>query len=390
LSGLCFQIGEFFLDPANRLLRYGEAPVSLSPKAFDALVYLVRNPGRLLTRDELMQALWPDSYVEEGNLSVHIFQVRRALGTAADGRAYIQTVPKKGYRFNGEVKVLDPPDYEMSPLINDGDSPELPAEENDSSRRSRSWMLFAAGAACLVALTFVAARVIPKRQGARKASSPTRLTSFSPELSVSAAAISPDGRTLAYANPAGIFLEETSTKDTRRLPSPASGLRVSALSWFADGSRLLAAGTEPHAVTPSVWIVPAKGAAGSERVGAYRSGTISPDGSQIALVQESSRVKQLLLLPAGGGQPRRVATIPPGEALDSIFWSMDGQRLRFVTTRWNAQLRGNQGAIRSMVNSWARIPRDLTAESYGKCVWIPARTSPPAIRFRSARRPSQS
>ncbi len=102
-----FQIGEFFLDPANRVLRYGEAAVSLSPKAFDALVYLVRNPGRLLTRDELMQALWPDSYVEEGNLSVHIFQVRRALGTAADGRAYIQTVPKKGYRFNGEVKVVD-------------------------------------------------------------------------------------------------------------------------------------------------------------------------------------------------------------------------------------------------------------------------------------------
>src|SRR3569833_1417254 len=106
LKRQCFQIGEFFLDPSNRLLKKGDAPVSLSPKAFDALVYLVRNAGRLLTREELIGSLWTDSYVEEGNLSVHIFQVRRALGAGTDGKAYIQTVPKKGYRFNAEVRVL--------------------------------------------------------------------------------------------------------------------------------------------------------------------------------------------------------------------------------------------------------------------------------------------
>ena len=85
-----------------------------------------------------------------------------------------------------------------------------------------------------------------------------RLTSFSPELSVSAAAISPDGKALAYANPAGIFLEETSTKETRRLPSPAPRLQISNLSWYPDGTRLLATGAEPRAVTASVWIVPQK------------------------------------------------------------------------------------------------------------------------------------
>src|SRR5437763_334923 len=145
LKDRCFQVGEFFLDPANRLLRHGDAPVSLSPKAFDALVYLVRNPRRLLTREELIHALWPDSYVEEGNLSVHIFQVRKALGTAADGKAYIQTVPKKGYRFNGEVKVVDQPDWrlrtsdEVRRPIDDRGSPELPAEDKPGPLRSRSW-----------------------------------------------------------------------------------------------------------------------------------------------------------------------------------------------------------------------------------------------------------
>ena len=295
----CFQVGEFFLDPANRLLRHGESPVSLSPKAFDALVYLVRNPGRLLTRDELIQALWPDSYVEEGNLSVHIFQVRKALGAAADGKAYIQTVPKKGYRFNGDVKAVDQPAYELAPAA--GEAPPPITEDKSAPIRSRTWKLVAGIAACLVALIAIAQRFIPARQEARKSSSPVRLTSFSPEQSVTAAAISPDGKTLAYANPAGIFLEETSTKETRRLPSPASGLRVSNLSWFPGGNRLLVTGAEPRALTASVWIVPAKGRTDSERVGAYRSGVTSSDGAQIALVQESSSVKELFLLPTGEG-----------------------------------------------------------------------------------------
>jgi dipeptidyl aminopeptidase/acylaminoacyl peptidase len=101
-------------------------------------------------------------------------------------------------------------------------------------------------------------------------------------------------------------------------------------------------------LTTTAWIVPAKGITDFKKVGSYRTGVISPDGSQIALVQESSKVKQLLLLPTAGGPLRRIATIPPGDALGSIFWPADGRRLYFVTTRWNAQLRGNQGSIRSV------------------------------------------
>jgi Tol biopolymer transport system component len=301
----------------------------------------------------LVQALWPDSYVEEGNLSVHIFQVRKALGTAADGKAYIQTVPKKGYRFNAEVAVVDQTVYGPAPAdLPNGSASEITPSSGEADSAlpraisPRSWKLLAA--AGLVALIVIAAHVIPTRQEARRSSSPVRLTSFSPELYVSTAAISPDGETLAYANPVGIFVEEISTKEMRRIPSPASGLKISSLSWFPDGSRLLATGAEPHALTATVWIVPAKGMTDFKKVGSYRTGVISPDGSQIALVQERSRVKQLWLLPTAGGLLRRVATIPPGEGLGSIFWPVDGQRLYFVTTRWNAQLRGNQGSIRSI------------------------------------------
>ena len=93
-----YEFGPFRLEPAERkLLRNGE-PIVLTPKAFDTLVLLVRNSGHLLGKEELIRTLWPDSFVEEGNLSNNIFVLRKALG---EDPHYIETVPKRGYRFVG-------------------------------------------------------------------------------------------------------------------------------------------------------------------------------------------------------------------------------------------------------------------------------------------------
>jgi TolB-like protein/DNA-binding winged helix-turn-helix (wHTH) protein/Tfp pilus assembly protein PilF len=81
----------------------GDEVVTLPPKAFDTLVFMVRNSGRLMEKDELIKALWPDSFVEEGSLSNNIFVLRKALG---EDPQYIETVPKRGYRFVGAVQCL--------------------------------------------------------------------------------------------------------------------------------------------------------------------------------------------------------------------------------------------------------------------------------------------
>jgi Tol biopolymer transport system component len=91
----------------DQLLLYDGKPIPLPPKTFETLVYLVENPGRLVTREELIKAVWPNSFVEDGSLSVNISLIRRALGEMPDGQPYIDTVPRRGYRFRCPVAVLD-------------------------------------------------------------------------------------------------------------------------------------------------------------------------------------------------------------------------------------------------------------------------------------------
>src|SRR5262244_70037 len=94
-----YEFHEFRFDPDNHLLSSGGSPVALTPKAFEILHVLVQNGSRLTTKEELMRRVWPDSFVEEANLTVNISALRKQLGETPDGQQYIETVPRKGYRF---------------------------------------------------------------------------------------------------------------------------------------------------------------------------------------------------------------------------------------------------------------------------------------------------
>jgi DNA-binding winged helix-turn-helix (wHTH) protein/TolB-like protein/Tfp pilus assembly protein PilF len=99
-----YEFGRFRVDEEeHRLLREGEA-VPLPPKAFETLLALVRNSGHLLTKDELLQTVWPDTFVEENNLKQYISVLRKILGTNSDGNGYIETVARVGYRFAAGVQ----------------------------------------------------------------------------------------------------------------------------------------------------------------------------------------------------------------------------------------------------------------------------------------------
>lgn len=99
-----YEFGPFRLDKVEQFLLRGNEVVPLTPKLFQILLTLVENSGRLQPKEELMQIVWPDSHVEEGNLTRNISTLRKLLGEGSDENRYIETVPKRGYRFVAEVK----------------------------------------------------------------------------------------------------------------------------------------------------------------------------------------------------------------------------------------------------------------------------------------------
>jgi DNA-binding winged helix-turn-helix (wHTH) protein/pimeloyl-ACP methyl ester carboxylesterase len=100
-----YAFGPFHVDAAARVLTRGDQIVSLTPKAFDTLFVLVERAGHVVTRDELIERVWPDAFVEPNNLAQNVSALRRALAEDDADRVYIETVPKRGYRFVGTVTV---------------------------------------------------------------------------------------------------------------------------------------------------------------------------------------------------------------------------------------------------------------------------------------------
>ncbi len=114
-----FQFGPFRLDGRERRLSRGDEVIPLRLKVFDTLLVLVRNAGRLVTKQELLDTVWPETTVEENNLNHNVSVLRRALGERATGQQYIETVPRVGYRFVAPVDLIGapPPPTRPSPSV---------------------------------------------------------------------------------------------------------------------------------------------------------------------------------------------------------------------------------------------------------------------------------
>ncbi len=127
-----YEFGEFRLDIREKILMRGDQPVELTPKVFELLSIMVENPGRLLGKDELMDKIWADSFVEESNLTFNIRQLRKILGDDAHDPKYIKTVRMHGYRFIADVKWIsqeDKPKEEYIPVVEDKPIEEIEPKE---------------------------------------------------------------------------------------------------------------------------------------------------------------------------------------------------------------------------------------------------------------------
>jgi DNA-binding winged helix-turn-helix (wHTH) protein len=103
-----WQFPPFRLDPANQCLYRGDTRIALMPKPFAVLQHLVEHAGRLVTQEELLTAIWPETYVQPEVLRRYILEIRRALGDQPEAPRFIETVPKRGYRFLAAVTAIEP------------------------------------------------------------------------------------------------------------------------------------------------------------------------------------------------------------------------------------------------------------------------------------------
>ena len=181
-----YEFGPFRLDPEKRILEKRGVPVPLGSRAFDLLLALVEESGRTVDKDELMKRLWPDSFVEEGNLSVQVSALRKALGEAPDEHEYIVTIPGRGYRFAKPIRALEKGrDF----VRREGDHPDKTKWLNKRTGLAIALVLFAGVAMWLYMSLGHKAKTLPPRV--------IPLTSFLGfELYP---ALSPDGNQLAFA-----------------------------------------------------------------------------------------------------------------------------------------------------------------------------------------------
>ncbi len=316
-----YAFGSFLLDyEARTLLRDGE-PVALTSKAFDTLLLLVQNRGRLVHKDEFFSSVWQSLTVEEANLTQTIFCVRRILGDRPKDHRFIATVPGHGYQFVGEVVEI----ASANPgLLN------KPSQTATESRRFRLAWPWLTGAAVAVSAVLLAVWYYES----------TRVPSLADQVQLtndgeSKNELVTDGVRVFYASPTQPNLShwrtyQVSIKGGERESLPIANRDMSPLDISPDRSELLLAPSEVRESDEGwtrpvpIWFQPLGG--GSPRTFGLRAhdASWSPDGSEIVYAFE----KQIGIAPIDETAGRKLADLP-GVA-SGLRWSPNGATIRFT------------------------------------------------------------
>lgn len=252
-----FKFGEFCLNTKEKMLLRQDEPVSLTPKVFELLALFVENHGQLIEKDEIMQKLWADSFVEESNLTFTVRQLRKVLNDTAQNPTYIETVWGHGYRFIAKVDEVSQTDSlfaeETFPLIDSKfetleETPNLPVKFAEKSNPKSFLVSYLPVTALVVFLIISLAAVLiwSRNQAGSSSNAPILETEFKSEQLTNAggvyeAAISPDGKLMAYLNEiggkTGIWLKQLETGENTEI-IPNTDDSYYGLDFSKDGQEL--------------------------------------------------------------------------------------------------------------------------------------------------------
>jgi len=387
-----YEFGPFRLDAGERLLLRDGENVPLMPKTFDLLVALVEHHGHLLEKDELMKLVWPDTFVEESNLSYNISLIRKALGDGENGQKYIETVPKRGYRFVAGVRELGAEQAEIPEAAARNTEGEDGLERLTSKVKQRRKGALLALTALVIAIGGIAfgfykfvtqsqtkssgheSKIVPvtsfpgsETQPAFSpdgnqvafvwdraqednpdiyvklidAGEPLRLTTNpAPDLNP---VWSPDGRYIAFTREgagSGVYLVPALGGAERKLAEifPKRPIHLLSLSYSPDGKCLAVADKTSAAEPYSIFLFSVESGE-KQRLTFPPAGSVgdespafSPDGRSLAFARMISvGQKDIYIMPVVGGEPRRLTF--DNEATGGLTWTTDGREIVFSSRR---------------------------------------------------------
>jgi Tol biopolymer transport system component/DNA-binding winged helix-turn-helix (wHTH) protein len=419
LIGHLYRFGAFTLDPDQRILLREGKPIPLAPKVFETLLALAESSGRIVGKEELMNRLWPDTFVEEANLAFNIQQLRRTLGDNARKPVYIETVARRGYRFIATVEELESDESATSPRADgsieihdtpparDVHSAQEPPEAQELGLPSRlaanteqarhipdapstgpNKARFLIVAALMLTLAGVIIVVWNQRvssgkgkgiDGRSPVASPLKLEKLTQTGQSRQVAISADGKYIAYTRiiegKAGIWLRQLATNTNIEIV-PATGVlyglafaNVAESLYFVRGDPTELCRVSLLGGVPTKLIDTVEG-----------NFSISSDDRQIAFIRRSTlgdgqREYSLVVANADGGGERVILHQMYPDKLDVPVWSPDN---RSIICALGSSEAGGQTVSILEVGVADGTRRKLSSDQFfniGKMAWLPDKSA---------------
>lgn len=376
-----YRFGEFTLDTDQGILLREGKPVPLAPKVFDTLLVLLENPGRIVTKEELMNRVWPDTFVEEDNLTYNIKQLRKTFDDDARNPVYIETIARRGYRFIADVEEVLMDSGAMNEQItrrleiSEARSPDAtgaikPSPEAHEEERTIAFAnenqyalpkkdlyarpaagaastgvsknAIALAAAMVIILTGVGMVLWKFTSGSSKNPTETAAPPFKLEKLTGTGlsrlvAISPDGKYIAYTQvvdkKSAIWLRQLSTNTNVEIVPPTGA--IFGLAFANSGEYLFfVKRSEPIAelflYQTGLYRISLLGGVATKIVDSLEGNfSVSADDSQISFIRESinrdgQREYSLIIANSDGTGQRRVSKTNHPDSLYAPLWSPDG------------------------------------------------------------------
>jgi Tol biopolymer transport system component/DNA-binding winged helix-turn-helix (wHTH) protein len=424
----CFE--EYWLDAARRMLYRGAEEIALPPKAVETLLALIESGGEIVSKDELITRLWSETAVEESNLWHYLYLLRKTLGQTKDGKPFIETLRRRGYRFNAEVQKIEnvsprrreeteeKENYHSTKTQTDegnnhsiiagtnvapitlANESELPAradaskvelfaraEESNapetrpptravSSKFHREVLLLVA----VVSIFFLLAAFFwlkPPGNTARRGD--LTILSLTNGEAVFDATVSPDGKYFVYHSPDGnvshLWLQQVGQSSRVEILPPFRG-EISGKTFTPDSKFIYFVAQERSANTASLYRVPTLGGAAAKILTDIASPvSFSPDGKQIVFVRRSGNQTSLIVVASDGNGAEKVLLAPDaGEMSIAIpAWSPDGKQIAFGKLDTQHAAQEGKCAIAAVSVPSGEIKK-LSAEKWDNCYrtsWTP-------------------